>query len=568
MKLFIIDSLSPFLHKCKKDVINWSKIHYDHLERNNTIHTKRYRSVYSKLKIYLKKIKEIGFNAVSFDDLAHLTVFDFYPDNLKNKINSHKKQFKKIFSYLKKNNLGIYITTDIMFFNNYIQKHSKNNKRKIFELLKLSIENLFYNFQEIDGIIFRIGECDGVDVKGDFKSKIYIKSPLQANTLLKKIIPIFEKNNKLLIFRTWTLGAYGCGDLMWNEKTFLKIFGNIKSEKLVISLKYGNADFFRYLKLNKLFFLTDHKKIIELQTRREYEGFGEYPSFVGFDYYRFYKQLQNNKNMLGIYVWCQTGGWTSFKSFTFLKNTSFWNELNTYTTIKIFKDKMDLKTILEIFFYKNFNKEHFENFIKFLKYSDIVIKNLLYDKEFAKQELYFNKVRIHPLLYAFWDNVSINSSIIDLLNSFVVNKKKSLKEVFKALSILKKMGKLSLQIGLPYKYNFHYDTFRIIAYCRKLIYSEEKTLILKKLKLLLKKYYAKYKQIYKFNISKNIKQKSLLFRFIIKILFRKKSKYRFIDRLIFNRFVSFFILIYIKINKRMFPKFVNNQGMPLDIFFK
>ena len=247
MNLFIIDSLSPFLHKCKKPLINWSKTNYDHLEKNDNIHEKRYKNIHIKLKIYIKKVKNLGYNAVSFDDLAHLTDFDFYPYKLKNKINSHKKEFKKIFSYMKKVNMGIYLTTDIMFFNNYILKHSKNKRKNITELLIYAIEKIFLEFKELDGIIFRIGESDGVDIKDDFISKIYLKSPSQANDLLKKMIPIFEKYNKLLIFRTWTLGAYGCGDLMWNEETFKKIFDNIKSDNLIISLKYGNSDFFRYL---------------------------------------------------------------------------------------------------------------------------------------------------------------------------------------------------------------------------------------------------------------------------------------------------------------------------------
>ncbi|HOV14790.1 MAG TPA: glycosyl hydrolase family 67, partial [Spirochaetota bacterium] len=439
---------------------------------------------------------------------------------------------------------------------------------KVSDLILIAIEKLFNEFREIDGIIFRIGESDGVDVKGDFKSKIYIKSPREANVLLKKMLPIFEKNNKLLIFRTWTLGAYKCGDLMWNEKTFLKIFGNIKSPNLIISLKYGNADFFRYLKLNKLFSLTDHKKIIELQTRREYEGFGEYPSFVGFDYFRYYKELENNKNIVGIYVWCQTGGWTSFKSFTFLKNTSFWNELNTYVTVKIFKDKSDLKSILRPFFYKYFDKDNFNLFYKFLKYSDYVIKNLLYDSEFAKQEIYFNKVRIPPLLYAFWDNVTINSSIIDLINTFVEYKVNSLHRSFKALNFIRKMGQISKIIGLPYKFNFHYDTFEIIYYCKKLLYLNNKKDIITKINSLLNQYNNKYEDKYNFNINSNSIKENFLLKFVIKILFRKKENYRFIDWLIFNRFVSFFILVYIKLNKKMFPQFVNNQGMPLDIFFK
>jgi hypothetical protein len=55
------------------------------------------------------------------------------------------------------------------------------------------------------------------------------------------------------------------------------------------------------------------RKIIELQARREYEGAGEYPSFIGWDRQHFAEELTEAENVLGMSVWCQTGGWHRFR---------------------------------------------------------------------------------------------------------------------------------------------------------------------------------------------------------------------------------------------------------------
>lgn len=110
-------------------------------------------------------------------------------------------------------------------------------------------------------------------------------------------------------------------------------------------MKFADTDFMRYLRLNPLFFRGPHKKIIELQTRREWEGMGELTSFVGWDYEKYLKALQGNDTFAGIHVWCQTGGWAAWVNLTYLENSSFWNELNTEVTIALYQGKTTSEAI-------------------------------------------------------------------------------------------------------------------------------------------------------------------------------------------------------------------------------
>ena len=117
--------------------------------------------------------------------------------------------------------------------------------------------------------------------------------------MLRVLLPIFERRERRLIFRTWTVGAYLIGDLIWHRGRLAGALRDIKSPCFVLSMKYGESDFFRYLPLNRHFFRIDLPKIIELQARREYEGAGEYPSFIGWDCEHYKRNLRVHATLSG-----------------------------------------------------------------------------------------------------------------------------------------------------------------------------------------------------------------------------------------------------------------------------
>lgn len=180
----------------------------------------------------------------------------------------------------------------------------------------------------------------GVDVRDIFRSCLHLKTPAMVSRMLRALLPVFERHGRRLILRTWTVGAYRVGDFMWHRGTFDRALKDIDSPALVLSMKYGESDFFRYLPLNRNFFRTRIPKRLELQSRREYEGCGEYPSFIGWDYEHYAEALEQAPNMLGISVWCQTGGWTPFKRRAYIDDSAVWNELNTFVTLRIFKERV------------------------------------------------------------------------------------------------------------------------------------------------------------------------------------------------------------------------------------
>ncbi|MBN2547317.1 MAG: glycosyl hydrolase family 67 [Spirochaetes bacterium] len=560
----IIDSLTPFIKESKEKFINWSKIPYYLLEKKGEVNDKIFKRIFKNYKVFIKKVKKMGYNSVSLDDLAHLTIFKFYPEKLKNKIKDYRKKINLFIKYAVQKEMKVFINSDIMFYNRYIKRFIMLKKNSINILFDYAVKKVLKKFNKISGIIVRIGESDGIDVNCDFKSRMLVKSPLLANKFIKEILPVFEENKKYLIFRTWTTGAYKIGDLMWNRKTFNKTFKNINSDYFIISMKYGNADFFRYLELNPLFNETKIKKIVELQTRREYEGFGEYPSFTGYDYYEYYKKLKDNSSFCGIYVWCQTGGWSSFKNFTFLKDSSFWNELNTFTVIKIFNEDRDPEDAACEYF-KGKNKKLFK---KFLRHSGYAVKNLLYDPFFSKNEYYFNKLRIPPLIHIFWQNCTLTNLTVMLYRILNGKGKLSLKKGYKSLLKLKEMKAISKKLNLPYNYKFHFDTFKIFYMIRKIIYRGYTIKNINKLYEKIKEYKKNHKTRYYFYI--NIKHRigKMFYKIIFRLLIRKRKKYRIIDKMLFNPFFSKILLLFYFLMRKNFPEFTDTQAMPFSTFLK
>lgn len=414
--LSIIDTIGPFFTDTpQSDTVNWSKIPFAAIETSGRLTASTRQRIIKRFTAYVNRVSSLGYNAISIDDLAHIVVCHFYDDSTKALIADYQELYRELFAVSVSVGMRIYINTDYLFTNDIIEHHLHKHSMTHEDFFASVLDTAFTTFPQIDGIILRIGENDGKDVSGTFLSKLLLKTPEQANQLLRRILPHFERSGKQLLFRTWTVGAYKIGDLIWNEKTYTKVFQSITSDALIISMKFGDTDFMRYLSLNPLFFASSHKKILELQTRREWEGMGNVPSFVGWDYGRYLRQLEDQSSFIGIHVWCQTGGWAKKEWFnlTYLDNSSFWNELNTEVTIALARDKVPVEQAIAEFCASR-NIEDVSSFVLLLRNADTAIKKGLYIADIATQTLYLRRTRIPPLLWLTWDRIHLPNIAIYL----------------------------------------------------------------------------------------------------------------------------------------------------------
>ncbi|MEE4167192.1 MAG: hypothetical protein V2I35_14410, partial [Desulfocapsaceae bacterium] len=426
---------------------------------------------------------------------------------------------------------------------------------------------------EIKGIIFRIGECDGKDVKGDFKSELFLRSSRQVNRLLRELLPIFESYKRTLILRNWTIGAYPVGDFIWHRRTTARILEGIDSPNFILSMKYGESDFFRYLPLNKHFFKLKVKKIVELQARREYEGCGEYPSFIGWDYQNYARQLDSAANIVGISVWCQTGGWLPFRRRTYLEASGIWNELNSYVTLKIFRERVSVEQAVHSYC-SLFDCTDPKAFLELLRLDDEVIKELLYIKEVAEQKLFFRRVRIPPLLSVYWNTIFINESTRCVLLSLVKSPEESVKTGYEALKKIDTMKQIAMDLNLPVDdIQFMADTFEILALARSYYFLPDNDKEQQKIKKAKRSYKKRYPKEYRPRYRIRSSYKPLVFniRFIpvlIRLSFRRKRGYRIVDYLFTLHLLGTLYRLLVYIKPDIIPKFARKQAMGIGAIFR
>jgi len=540
MNLFIIDGIGPFFRGYARQRINWSKIPFDNLEKEGRFDAARFAGIRQDFERFAETVAVLGFNGITLDDLAHLSLHPDYYHRLTAKLRDYREAYGQLFETAAARGLTAYVTTDVMFEATSCPGLFSNFRRAAVPFLRESCEALFRDFPTVGGVIFRVGECDAHDVRGDFKSRLAIRTPEQARELIRQLLPVFEQKNKLLIFRTWTVGAHPIGDLIWNRNTFRRTFAGLDSPNMVLSMKYGETDFFRYLPLNKLFFYSDHRKIVEFQARREYEGFGEFPSFVGWDYEEYLRQLDGARNVIGTWIWCQTGGWSAFRRRTFLEPSGVWNEINTVVTLCLARDRMSADDIVRAWARERLGPDKGERLLVLLRLSDETIKQGLYIDEFARRKLFFRRLRVPPLLHVFWDHIVVNHPMRKLLCCFVRDPDGKMIQSWTALNKIRSMRALAAELGLPAAdFDFQYDTFRMLAAAREYYFSAFGPDRVERLYTLRTEYERKYSMHYHVHLDfSRFRVPRSQLRLALAMLFRSQRAYRWLDRLLLIRLLS------------------------------
>ncbi|MBN1556783.1 MAG: hypothetical protein JW951_01405 [Lentisphaerae bacterium] len=569
MNLFLIDGSGPFFGGYRRRRINWSKIPFDNLEDNGELDTARLRRIEEEFAALARTAAALGFNGVTLDDLAHLAPCPRYGRDLNARIARYREAFGRIFSIAADAGLGVYLTTDAVFEPAGRPGFMNPLTSRGLPFLARACGEILACFPQVRGVILRVGECDSRDVRGDFRSRLAVKTPRTLRRYIRTLLPAFERHRRTLIVRTWTVGAYALGDLIWNRNTFDRVFRGLDSKRLVLSMKYGETDFFRYLPLNKLFFRSDHRKLIELQTRREYEGFGEFPAFTGWDYEQYLRQLGGARNVVGAWIWCQTGGWSVFRRRTFLDRSAVWTEIDTRVAVRLWRHGETVEEAVQaVAAAMGCGKP--DRLLALLRLSDEVVKQLLYIEDLARRKIFFRRVRVPPLLSVFWDQVLVNHSMRKLLRCLVTDPEESISQGYTALGKIRAMHRLAAELGLPARdIAFQYDTFHILALAREYYLGPYRPDLPKRLRSLKRAYIRKYPVRYAVNLdfSRFAIPRSRL-RFLLSLFLREQRGYRLVDRLLMIRYLSLISPILLLTRHRGTRALLNSQAMGIHTVLK
>ena len=570
MKLFLIDGIGPFFRDYDRKKINWSKIPFAHLKTEGQARHNQFYRIRQDLTEFANKVSRQGYNAISLDDVNHLVTHPWYEPELNARIEVLQEEYRSLFEIIQTHDMAVYLTMDMFSSTDSVREKLGDSPEAINQFVAELLDRFLTEFPEVAGVIVRIGESDGLDVKEDFHSELQIRTPKMLNRFLHSILPTFEKHHKKIILRTWTVGAYSVGDLIWHRDTLARAISGIDSDAFILSMKYGESDFFRYLPLNKSFFRTNVQKIIELQARREYEGAGEFPAFIGSDYEHYARELRSAENMLGISVWCQTGGWLPFRRLAYIGEGSIWTEINTAVTLRLFRDNCTTEQALQA----SYPDMDIAALSQLMRSSEEVIHELYYQEEFARQKLFFRRVRIPPLTGVYWNTIFINSSMRKVLGYFVKDPETCLREGQAALGKIDDMRKQAELLKLPSAdIDFMKDTLAILALAREYYFMPEDPELCKKIKRAKKQYKKTYPKggRYRYAIQTNFepfKMRPSFMHWSISLLLRRKRGYRLVDQVFTMHLLSFVYRLVKTRRSKIIPKFARKSAMGVDVILK
>ncbi|MGB0143765.1 MAG: hypothetical protein ACPGJR_02900 [Akkermansiaceae bacterium] len=564
MDLRLVDGIGPFFSPVKRRRLNWSKIPFHDLpvgEGSEEV----WRQIAQDLEDFAKAVVAAGFNAVTLDDVAHLTSHPWYEKTVVDRIGFFSVRFRGLIAILRREGLQVFMTSDVVTLSPGVAQKlgpSQGARRAFY----LDVMRRFFNeFPEVEGVILRIGESDGLDVHDQLRSELHLRSAGEANRFLKELLPLAGEFDRTVVLRTWTVGAHRIGDLIWRSGTLEKLVDGINSENFILSMKPGDSDFFRYLPLNDSFRRYPGRKILELQARPEYEGAGELPTFLGYEYEGYRNALKGVENLVGLSVWCQTGGWHRFRRMSFLGKGSPWVELNAEVALALFAGD---RSVDEILAERGLPSDFFRKL-------HLVIREGYYLPAFAQQRIFFRRVRIPPLLHVYWDTIFMIAPVRKLMRYFVHEREEILSRGRKVDQLLVELVAASDQVPFPREdLEFLRDTLQMMALARRYYFewfSAELTEEIEQAKKVYKKRWPKGGERIRFRIRTDFSPSRLKRRTLSwggRVMLRRRQAYRFIDYAFVLTLLGFVYRAFTRVKPEALPEFVRESAMGVDSLFE
>jgi len=277
------------------------------------------------------------------------------------------------------------------------------------------------------------------------------------------------------------------------------------------------------------------------------------------------------QNVVGISVWCQTGGWSGFRRLTWLDDNAVWNEINAYVAVRLFRDGISADQAIQQYYRRHWPDPHWRPLQELLKLSDEVIKELLYIEDFASRRIYFRRLRVPPLVSVYWRYIVVNHFMRKFMRCYVPDGRRAVEQGTRALAKIQRMKVLAEYLGLPADdLQFQYDTFEIIAAAREYYFLDFSDGMIERLEKLKTDYEAKYSEP-RYTVMldfSRFKLRRAHLHMMLRILFRGEHGYRLFDRIVTLNILSLLYPMLKRFGKMAVPDFASESAMGFDSIFR
>ncbi|MDL9979051.1 hypothetical protein [Microbacterium candidum] len=400
-------------------------------------------AAYADFDTFLRHSLANGYNAIAFPGFAEFMTFDDVPngpvyapgDEHRSRAIAMREAFAPFWARAHELGVKVYLRTDMPALTGPLESFLTNRfgpldteNPKLWDVYTAGLQELYRATPDLDGVLIRIGEAGTVyDVPGwDYYSALDVTTVKSVRAMLTAFTAQAEASHREVIFRTWSVGVGAVGDMHTNPASYAAVLNGIDSPALIVSTKYTLGDFYSWLPLNTTLEHGSQRRIIEFQSRREFENYGAFPNDLGTQYQWAMKQLlAANPKIEGVWTWTQDGGpWRAGPMTLYLK-AGFWQlyELNSQLTASLARDPdTDVAAVTEAWAREWFSDDPktVDAITQAMTRSRDAIEHGMYIAPFAKQHVAAIGLEPPPMMWIFeWDILTGDSAVLDVLYSIV-----------------------------------------------------------------------------------------------------------------------------------------------------
>ncbi|RLV55616.1 hypothetical protein D9V41_11080 [Aeromicrobium phragmitis] len=294
-----------------------------------------------------------GYNAMAVPGFLEYVRFDDLPaasdEQLRARATAMRDAFGPWWQYASERGLDVYLRTDMLALTDPLEQYLTDRldgldtaSAALWQTYGTAFDEVYAALPQLAGTVVRIGEAGGIyDGAGEVRSELAVTSVTHVRAMLTGLLEAHERADRELVFRTWSVGIGDAGDLHTDPDTYREVFDGIDSERLVVSTKYVAGDFYSFLPVNPTLAIPGVRRIVEFQSRREYEGMGVLPNdLTALHAAALRDALSANADIEGVWTWTQDGGpWRAGPMALYLVR-GWWPmyDLNTYAIGRLARD--------------------------------------------------------------------------------------------------------------------------------------------------------------------------------------------------------------------------------------
>lgn len=347
-----------------------------------------------------------------------------------------RSHFGQLFDWTTQRGMQVFLDTDMLTLTQPLAQRLRavapaksgvgidTSDPAVWEVYRAGLEELFDELPSIQGLVIRFGEGGNLyNTEGwPYRSEMAVRSATSLRAMLHGLLPLFEARHKTLVLRSWTVGVGQIGRLHIDPRVYEAVLGEIDSPAFVVSTKFTAGDFFSYLPLNPTLASGRHRRVVELQAKPEFEGFGAFPNFLGEEHARALRALSAaNSHIVGTYVLSQFGGPLRAGPRTLYPLHGFWlwTDANVFVASRLAFDlHADVSQLLRQWARARFGDDPrvVDAVTSALTETRKAVLEGFYIRPFAEREVRVPGLELPPLMWIFeWDMVGGWHSLLSIV---------------------------------------------------------------------------------------------------------------------------------------------------------